>query len=83
MKGGREEEKKLYYKINYKREMRKQNEVGCYFKEALDSNNLIDFGRVEDVMTWKGRNITEMFDRALCNNEWLSQFPEASVVILE
>ena len=53
------------------------------FRKAIDDNGLIDFGEPKAEMTWHGKGIMERLDRAMCNKEWLDQFPQAKVVVLD
>lgn len=52
-------------------------------RRVIDENCLVDFGNVKREMTCYGRGVMERLDRALCNDEWLRQFPSAKVRVLD
>lgn len=53
------------------------------FRRVIDEHHLIDFGNLKREITWYGRGVMERLDQALCNREWLGQFPRAAVKVLD
>ena len=53
------------------------------FREVLDEVGLKDLGFVGKKLTWKGNRhgglVLERLDRAIANNQWLSQNPSTKV----